>query len=191
MISSSQAKPVDPAPRLSSSSSRHQLGSSANQAVQRTGASRFRSGQIQHYCRLAPVADLHVAGSYEREEMVPANVADEPPVLCHGAMVRRPPCPGHRASVRSADASLGRHYQGLPCVRRRRQTRRMEPPGWTLFPALGCPTPGGSSATLGVNICARALSSRFCSSGLRPRPTSFPTSGKSARARIWPNSSTR
>src|SRR6516162_8937427 len=80
--------------------------------------------------------------------MVPANVADEPPVLCHGAMVRRPPCPGRRASVRRADASLGRHYQGLPCVRRRRQTRRMEPPGWTLFPALGCPTPGGSSATL-------------------------------------------
>jgi hypothetical protein len=29
----------------------------------------------------------------------------------------------------------------------------MEPPGWTLFPALGCPTPGGSSATLGGLEC--------------------------------------
>jgi len=78
-------------------------------------------------------------------------VADEPLVLAlrHGAVFRRPTRPGRQASVRSADASVGRHYQGLPRERRRRQTGRMEPPGRTLFPAQRCPWPGGSSATLG------------------------------------------
>jgi hypothetical protein len=81
--------------------------------------------------------------------MAPANVADEPRACPQRGGVsppnNRPWTQGVRPTV---GGPVGRHYSGLLSVRRRRQTRRIEPPGRTLYRAHGCPTSGGSSATL-------------------------------------------
>jgi len=71
--------------------------------------------------------------------------AGEPPARPHGAMVRRPTRPGRRATVRIVGDTLGRYYSGLQWARRRRQTTRVEPTGWTITARSVVPA-GGSPA---------------------------------------------